>query len=323
MMKACIYKRYGSPKELTYSSVDKPSPKEDEVLIKIRASSINSWDYDQLTGKPFLYRIMFGIFKPRNSILGIDVAGTVEAVGKNVNQLKIGDEVFGDISADGFGGFAEYTCAREKSLAIKPKEMSFEEAASIPHTAVLALQSIRMKQDLKPGDKVLINGAGGGVGTFGIQLLKETGVEITGVDHHDKLNTLKELGYHKVIDYNEMDFTSNGIEYDLILDPVATRAFSDYERALAPNGMFIMIGGNIRLMFHILLKRNGTLKKIGKSITMLPHEPNNNDLDFLSNLYAEKRIKPIIDRLFQLKELSKAMAYYQSGKTKGKIVITH
>ena len=243
-MKAIVYTRYGPPDVLQLQEVEKPAPKDNEVLVKVHAASVNSWDRDLLSGTPFINRLLFfGVLKPKTKILGCDIAGRVEAVGRNVKQFQPGDEVFGDISGCGFGGFAEYVCAHENSLAMKSASMTFGEAAAVPQTAVLALQGLRDKGQIQKGQKVLINGAGGGSGTFAVQIAKSFGAEVTGVDSTGKLDMLRSIGADQVIDYTQEDFTNNGQVYDLILDVVTYRSIFDYKRALSPKGIYVMLGG--------------------------------------------------------------------------------
>ena len=223
-MKAIVYHKYSPPDVLELNEVEKPTPKDDEVLIKIHAASVNSWDWDLLRGKPFVNRLLFGLLKPKINILGVDIAGQVEAVGRNVKRFEPGDEVFGDISGCGFGAFAEYVCARENVLALKSTSMTFQEAAAVPQAAVLALQGLRDKGQIQKGQKVLINGAGGGAGSFAVQIAKSFGAEVTGVDSTGKLDMMRSIGADQVIDYTQEDFTKNGQVYDLILDVVTALA---------------------------------------------------------------------------------------------------
>ena len=226
---------------LQLKEVEKPSPKDDEVLIKVHAVSINDWDLGLLHGD-FINRMLNGLLKPKRKILGSDIAGRIEAAGKNVRQFQPGDEVYGDLSGT-WGGFAEYVCTREKTLALKPARMSFEEAAAIPQAAMLAVQGLIDKGQIKQGQKLLINGAGGGVGTFGVQIAKLYGVEVTGVDHTAKLELLRSMGFDHVIDYTKEDFTKNGQHYDLILDAKTNRSMFDYARVLNRNGVYVTVGG--------------------------------------------------------------------------------
>src|SRR5215203_2436511 len=250
-MKAIVYYKYGTPDVLQLKEIEKPFPKDDELLIKVHASSINDWDWGLLHGD-FINRLLNGLRKPKRKILGSDIAGRIEAVGKNVTQFKTRDEVYGDLSGQ-WGGFAEYVCALEKSLALKPAAMSFEEAAAIPQAAMLAVQGLIDKGKIKQGQKLLINGAGGGVGTFGIQIAKLYGVETTGVDNTGKLDLLRSMGFDHVIDYTKEDFTNNGKCYDLILDVKTNRSMFDYARALCRNGIYVTVGGSIGRLFQSLL----------------------------------------------------------------------
>ncbi len=249
-MKAIVYKKYGTPNVLELKEVEKPVPKDDEVLIKIHAVSLNASDWEFLRGKPLYARIR-GIRKPKYQILGSDIAGRIEAVGKDVKQFQPGDKVFGDIF-DYMGGFAEYVCAPEKTLTLKPANMTFEEAATLPQAACIALQGIRDKGNIQPGQKVLINGAGGGAGLFAVQLAKSFGAEVTGVDNTRKLETMRSMGADFIIDYTKEDFTNNGLRYDLILDLAAYHSIFDYRRALGPKGIYAMVGGSVALMFNLL-----------------------------------------------------------------------
>ena len=250
-MKAIVYHKYGSPDVLELEEVQKPTPREDEVLIKVHATSVNSWGWDRLRGT---FQGRLGAFrKPKNMILGADIAGRVEAVGGNVKQFQPGDELFGDISgfrARDWGGFAEYVCARENLLVLKPASMTFEEVAAVSQAGVLALQGLRYKRQIQPGRKVLINGAGGGVGTFAVQIAKSYEAEVTGVDSTRKLDMLRSIGADHVIDYTQEDFTKSGQRYDLILDVVGSRSIFDYKRALSSMGIYVMVGGTTARIFQ-------------------------------------------------------------------------
>ena len=321
-MKAIVYQKYGLPDALQLKEVEKPSPEDDEVLIKVHAASVNSWDWDLLRGKPFANRLMFGLLKPKIKILGVDVAGRVEAVGGNAKQFQPGDEVFGDISGCGWGGFAEYVCARENALVLKPAGMTFEEAAAVPQAAVLALQGLRYKGQIQPGQKVLINGAGGGAGTFAVQIAKFFGAEVTGVDSTRKLDIMRSIGADRVIDYTGEDFTKNGQLYDLILDVVTYRSIFDYKRALSPKGIYVMLGGGswarvFQAMFlGPLISMTGS-KKMG----ILMHKPNK-DLAFMKELFEAGKVVPVIDRCYPLSDVAEALRYFGEGQAKGKVVIT-
>ena len=320
-MKAIVYEKYGPPDALQLTEMEKPTPKDDEVLIKVHAASVNDWDWGYLQGKPFINRMLNGLRRPKIRILGCDVAGKIEAVGKNVNQFQPGDEVYGDLCEDGFGGFAEYTCARETSLTLKPENMTFEQAAAIPQAGMLAVQGLRDKKQLQPGNKILINGAGGGVGTFGVQIAKLLGVEVTGVDSTEKLDMMRSLGFDHVIDYTKEDFTKNGQQYDLILDNKMYHSIFDYKRALSPNGMYITAGGSMtRVFLAFLFGPLITLfskKKIGILVLKA-----NKDLAYMNELFMEGKVKPVIDGSYSLREVPEAFRYFGEGKHKGKIVIT-
>jgi len=244
-MKAIWYSQYGNPDILQLKEVDKPKPKKNEVLVKVYASSINSWDWDLLKGKPFLVRIIGGLLKPKEKILGADIAGVVETAGEGVKDFKPGDEVFGDIANAGFGGFAEYVSVPEKLLAKKSAAMSFEESASLPQAGLLMLQGLRYKKPLQAGQHLLINGAGGGVGTLGLQYAKALGCKVTCVDRESKFGILRSLGADHLIDFTKEDYTRSGVQYNYILDVIAHRKIADYKRALKPGGVFSMIGGSM------------------------------------------------------------------------------
>ena len=245
-MKAIVYTHYGPPEVLKLEDVQKPVPQDDEVLVKVHAASANAADWHLMRGQPFLMRLMgFGLLKPKNTILGSDIAGRVEAVGRNVKQFQPGDEVFGNIQ----GGFAEYVCAREDALVLKPANISFEEAAAVPLAALTALHGIRDKGQIKPGQKVLINGASGGVGTFAVQIAKYFWAEVTAVCSTEKMEMARSIGADHVIDYTQEDFTKSGWHYDLILGVNGFRSIFDYKRALSPRGIYVMAGGNTAQLF--------------------------------------------------------------------------
>jgi NADPH:quinone reductase-like Zn-dependent oxidoreductase len=319
-MKAIVYSEYGNADVLKLKEVEKPAPKDNEVLIKVYAGSVNSWDWDLVRGKPFLTRIG-GFSKPAYPILGADIAGTVEAVGRNVKQFVPGDEVFGDLSGCGWGGFAEYVCAREHALTLKPASMSFEEAAAIPQAAVLALQGLRDKGKIQEGQKVLINGAGGGVGTFAIQLAKMYGAaEVTVVDSGGKLAMLQSIGADRLIDYTQEDFAQGEQRYDLILDVVGNRSIFDFKRVLNPAGSYVMIGGSLtRLLQAVLL---GPLISIveRKQMGILIHKPNQRDQHVMKELYEARKVTPVIDRCYPLSEVAEAVRHLGEGRIKGKVV---
>lgn len=318
-MKAIVYHNYGSPDVLKLEEVNKPIPADDEVLIKIHAVSVNRSDWEALTGKP-LYARMGGLLKPHHPILGSDIAGRVEMVGKNNTQFQLGDEVFGEMS--GYcGGFAEYTCATGKLLALKPAKMTFEEASAIPQAAVIALQGIRTKGQVQPGQKVLINGAGGGAGMFAVQLAKLYGAEVTGVDNTGKLDFMRSLGADHVIDYTREDFTKNGKQHDLILDVIAHRSVFAYQRALKPNGSYFAVGGSVATFFQIMLLGPRIRKTTGKNIRILAVQRNRKDLVSITELCEAGKVVPVIDRQYPLSEVPEALRYLGEGRAKGKVVI--
>ncbi len=319
-MKAIVYQEYGSPDVLHLKEVERPTPKDREVLIRVHAVSLNASDWECLTGKP-LYARLSGIRAPQKTILGSDIAGRVEAVGPNVKQFQPGDEVFGDILGY-MGGFAEYVCAPENRLALKPPSLSFEQAAAIPQAAVIALQGIRDKGQVQPGQKILINGAGGGAGTFAVQLAKLYGAEVTGVDNIGKLNFMRSLGADHVMDYTREDFTKTGRHYDLILDLAAHRSVFAYSRALRPNGNYLLVGGSVATIVQILLLGPWIGRTAGKKLRLLVVQPNLRDLVFITQLYEAGKVVPVIDRRYPLSEVPEALRYLGEGHARGKLVIT-
>ena len=322
-MKAIVYTEYGSPDMLHLKDVEKPVPADDEVLVKVHAVSVNAADLHLLRADPFLIRLSSGFLKPKHTILGSDIAGRVEAVGSNVTQFKPGDEVFGDISACGWGGFAEYACVRENALVLKPTNLSFEQAAAVPMAAVTALQGIRHAGQIRPGQKALINGASGGVGTFAVQLAKSFGAEVTAVCSTRNLETARSIGADHVIDYTQEDFATNGQQYDLILAANGDRSISDYKRALSPTGVYVQTGGSMSQMTQAMIQgpwisMTGS-KKMGN---MGVAKPNQNDLAFMKDLLESGKVKPVIDRCYPLSEVPEALRYLEEGHARGKVVIT-
>ena len=319
-MKAIVYHEYGSPDVLKLEEVQKPIPADNQLLIRVYAVSINRSDWEGLTGKP-LYARIGGITKPNNKIPGSDIAGIVEAVGKDVRHFKVGDEVFGLI-LNYAGGFAEYACMSERALALKPASITFEEAAAIPQAAFIALQGIREKGQVQPGQKVLINGAGGGTGTFAIQLAKLAGAEVTGVDNAEKQEFMRSLGADHVIDYTKEDFTKNGQQYDLILDVIAHRSVFAYRRALRPDGSYFMAGGSVATVFQMLLLGAWIRRTTGKKIRLLVVQTDPRDLVYITELIESGKVKLVIDKCYSLGEAAEALRYLGEGHAKGKIVIT-
>ena len=319
-LKAIVYYEYGLPNVLKLEEIDMPTPRDNEVLIKVYAVSVNRSDWEGLVGKPLYVRIG-GLIKPRDKILGSDIAGIVEAVGKDVQQYKSGDEVFGLILNYG-GGFAEYACKSERALALKPAGMTFEEASAIPQAAFIALQGIRDKGQVRPGQKVLINGAGGGTGTFAIQLAKLAGAEVTGVDNSEKLDFMHTLGADHVIDYTKEDFTKNGQQYDLILDVIASRSIFACKRALKPNGNYFMAGGSVATMFQSLLLGPWIKRITSRNIKLLVVQTASKDLIYITELIESGKVKLVIDKRYSLSETAEALRYLGEGHAKGKVVIT-
>ena len=317
-MKAIVYTKYGPPDVLELKEVEKPTPKDNEVLIKVHAASVNYSDWSFVRGKPFLIRMYQGLLKPKNTILGADIAGRVEAVGRSVKQFQPGDEVFGDISECGFGGFAEYVSVPENALALKPTNMTFEEAAAVPQAATTALQGLRDKEQIQPGQKILINGASGGIGTFAVQIAKSFGAEVTGVCSTRNLDMVRSIGADHVIDYTQEDFTQNKQRYDLILDIVANRSVSDYTRALSPKGNYVAVAFNPSSLFlGSLISMTGS-----KKVSSLAAKTNVKDLVFMKELLEAGKVVPVIDRRYPLSEVAEAVRYYGERHAQGKVVIT-
>jgi len=321
-MKAIIYTKYGPPDVLKLKEVEKPILKDNEVLVKVHAASVNYSDWAFVRGKPFFIRMYQGLLKPKNTILGADLAGRVEAVGRNVKQFQPGDEVFGDISECGFGGFAEYVSVPENALALKPTSMTFEEAAAVPQAAVVALQGLRNKGQIQPGQKVLINGASGGIGTFAVQIAKSFGAEVTGVCSTRNLDMVRSIGADQVIDYTQEDFTQNEQRYDLILATAGYRSIFDYKRALSPKGIYVSTGGSMAQTFQAMLLGPFISMTGNKKMGALSARSNQKDLVFIKELIEAGKVVPVIDRRYTLSEVAEAIRYYEEGHAQGKVVIT-
>jgi NADPH:quinone reductase-like Zn-dependent oxidoreductase len=323
-MKAIICTKYGSPDILQLQEVEKPAPKDDEVLIKIHAASINSRDWRMMRANPFFIRLAPGSFlRPKNKILGADVAGRIEAVGRYVKQLKPGDEVFGYLpSATGRGTFAEYVCANENAITLKPTNLSFEQAAAVPVAALTALQGLRDKGNIQPGQKVLINGASGGVGTFAVQIAKAFGAEVTAVCSTRNLEMARSLGADHVIDYRKEDFTRNGQQYDLILAANGYHPISDYLRALSSQGIYVVAGGSMLQLIQAARqgRQNSTAGSQKTCIVSLVQ--NQKDLVFMKELLESGVVIPMIDGCYPLSKTAEAFKVYEKVHPKGKIVIT-
>jgi NADPH:quinone reductase-like Zn-dependent oxidoreductase len=322
-MKAIVYTKYGPPDVLNLEEVREPTPRDDEVLIKVHAASANARDWRLLRADPFLVRLNLGLLKPKHNTLGSDIAGRVEAVGGNVKQFQPGDEVFGDLSGGGFGGgFAEYVCASEDALALKPASLTFEEAAAAPMAAVTALQGLRDKGRIQPGQKVLINGASGGVGTLAVQIAKSFGAEVTGVCSTRKSDMVRSIGADHVIDYTQEDFTRNGQRYDLILAVNGYRPISDYKRALNAKGIYVMVGGSTAQIFQALLLGPWMSMTGSKKMGALSAKPDQEDLVFVKELVEAGKVIPVIDRRYPLSGVAEALRYLEEGHARGKVVIT-
>lgn len=319
-MKAVVYSEYGPPDLLRLEDVATPVPADEEVLIRVHAASVNGSDREGLTGKPLYARIR-GLRRPHHPILGSDIAGRVEKVGRNIRDFQPGDEVFGEIPGY-HGGFAEYACAPERALARKPPGLTFEQAAAIPQAGVIALRGIETEGRVQPGQSVLINGAGGGAGTFAVQLAKSRGAEVTAVDHAGKLDFLRSLGADHVLDYAREDFTKSGRTYDLILDLIAHRSVLGYARALRPNGIYFFVGGAVAVLLPILLLGPWIRRIRRRHVRLLVVPQNRNDLVSITELCVRGQVRPVIDRVYRLSEVPEALRYVCEGRQKGKVVIT-
>ena len=320
-MKAIVYTEYGPPDVLQLKEVEKPTPKEDEVLVKIHAASLNAGDWNMLSGEPFWLRLVggWGLQKPKHKILGLDIAGRVEAVGENVKQFQPGDEVFGE---SGIGAFTEHRSVIEDKLVLKPANISFEEAAAVPEAALVALQGLRDKGQIRSGHKILIYGASGGIGTFAVQIAKSFGAEVTAVCSTQKLELARSIGADQVIDYTQENFTKSGQRYDLILAANGYHPISDYRRALNPEGIYVCTGGSLAQIFQSMLlgpfmSMTGS-KKMGNSA----RKSNQKDLVFMKELLEAGRVVPVIDRRFPFSEVPEAFRYIGEGHARGKVVIT-
>jgi NADPH:quinone reductase-like Zn-dependent oxidoreductase len=316
-MKAIVYTEYGSPDVLRLMEVEKPVPKAGEVVVKVRAAAVNALDWHFMRGEPRLFRPMIGLLKPRRSGLGVDVAGEVDAVGPGVRDLKPGDPVYGTCR----GAFAEYAWTRQDRLVPKPANLSFEQAAAVPIAGFTALQALRDAGKIRPGQKVVIDGAGGGVGTYAVQIAKAFGAEVTAVCGPGNLDTMRALGADHVIDYTRQDFTRNGQRYDFILGANAYHSLLDYRRALAPNGIYALTGGGGVPMLQAgllgpLLSLTGS-RKLG----MKGAKAKQQDLLVLKEMLEAGKIRPVIDRTYKLAETADAIRYMEQGHVKGKLVI--
>jgi len=321
-MKAIVYTKYGPPDVLKLEEVDKPAPDDDGVLVNVQASCINYANSAFVRGKPYMVRLMgSGLFKPKYEIPGSDIAGRVEAVGKNVKQFQPGDEVFGDLSECGLGGFAEYVSVPANALVLKPANITFVEAAAVPEAAVVALQGLRDLGKIQAGQKVLINGASGGIGTFAVQIAKSFGAVVTGVCSSKNLDMVRSIGADHVIDYTQEDFTQNGLRYDLILATAGYRSIFDYKRALKPQGIYVCTGGSMAQIFQPMLMGWFVTMNGSRKMVNLAMKPDQKDLAFIKELIEDDKVVPVIDRCYPLSEIAEAIRYYDKGHSCGKVVL--
>jgi NADPH:quinone reductase-like Zn-dependent oxidoreductase len=321
-MKAIVYTEYGSLDVLKLEDVDKPTPKENEVLIKIHATTVTPGDVIVVRGVPFAVRFWSGLLKPKHKIPGKEMAGRVEAIGGKVTQFQPGEEVFGDLSVCGLGAFAEYVCVPENAIALKPANFTFEQSAAVPESSVVALQGLRDKGKIQPGQKVLINGASGGIGSFAVQIAKSFGAEVTAVCSPRNLAMASSIGADHVIDYTQEDFTQNGQHYDLILAANGNHSLSDYRRALTSKGIYVGSGGSMAQTFQGMFL--GPIYSMTGSQTMgnMLVKPNQKDLVFIKELAEAGKVVPVIDRHYPLSEVPQALRYLEEGHARGKVVIT-
>ncbi len=321
-MKAIVYSNYGSPDVLKCEGIEKPTAGDDEVLIKVRAASVNPVDWHFMRGTPYFVRILAGLRKPKITRLGVDVAGQVEAVGRNVTQFKPGDEVFGSCR----GAFAEYACTSESALVTKPNNVTFEQAASVPVAAFTALQGLRDKGQIQPGQKVLINGAAGGVGTFAVQIAKWFGADVTGVCSTRNVDMVRSIGADRVIDYTREDFTKSGQRYDLIFDSVGNHSLLACRRVLNPKGIYIQVGGPSGRWMIGPLARAITApvlsRFVSQKLSMVLARSSKEDLTIMHDLLKAGKVTPVIDKRYTLSEVPQAIRYLEEGHARGKVVIT-
>ena len=320
-MKAAVYTRYGPPDVIQVKDIEKPVPKDDEVLIEVRAASVNPVDWHFMRGEPYIGRIMMGLRKPKVTQLGVDVAGVVEAVGRNITRFKPGDEVFGACR----GAFAEYASTAESALVTKPDNVTFEQAAAVPVAAITALQGLRDKGQIQAGQKVLINGAAGGVGTFAVQIAKSFGADVTGVCSTRNVDMVRSIGADRVIDYTQENFTRSGQHYDLIFDCVGNHSLSAFRRILNPRGMYIMVGapsGRWIAPFPRLSKALVLSRFVSQSLVPFLARTSKDALPILRELMEAGKLRPAIDKRYRLSEVPEAMGYLEQGHARGKVVIT-
>jgi NADPH:quinone reductase-like Zn-dependent oxidoreductase len=320
-MKAQVFKKYGPPEKVLHiSTIPKPIPKENELLIKLHATAVNDYDWALVSGRPKIYQLLFGLFKPKHQVPGMELSGIVEAMGSAVKEFNIGDAVYGDISQYGFGSFAEYICINSKAVIKKPEALSFVDAAAIPHASLLAYQALVKIGKIKKGMRVLINGGGGGVGTIGLQLAKHYECDVSGVDSNEKLAMMKSLGFDHVIDYKKEDFTKNGAEYDLILDCKTNKSAFAYLRSLSSQGIYVSIGGELSKILSVTIWGMIISLFSKKRIKMLALKPNEG-LEIMTNLFIQQKIRTLIDGPYSLEEAPSLIRYFGEGKHKGKIIL--
>jgi NADPH:quinone reductase-like Zn-dependent oxidoreductase len=321
-MQAIVLTQYGPTDVLQLQAVEKPTPKAGEVLIRVHATAVNDWDWCLMRGSPFYIRLFCGLRKPHILIPGAEVAGRVAAIGRNVTTFRPGDAVYGDISEYGFGGFAEYVCVPEQALALKPDAMTFVEAAAMPHAAMLALQALCDEGQLQTGQTMLINGAGGGVGTLGVQIAQAMGVfEVTGVDSADKLDLMRSVGFGQTIDYQREDFTQRQSRYDLILDTKTNRSILKYLRVLNPQGTYVTVGGSTPRLLQAFFLGPIIQRFTQKRVRVVNLKPNQ-ALTYINQLFEAGKIKPVIDGPYPLSAVPDVIHYFGNGQYKGKVVIT-
>jgi NADPH:quinone reductase-like Zn-dependent oxidoreductase len=321
-MKAIVYTEYGSPDVLQFKEVEKPAPQDNEVLVKIHAAAVTIGDVIVVKGEPFLTRFWTGLREPKHQIPGKEMAGSVEAVGAGVTQFQPGDEVFGDLSVCGLGAFAEYVSVPESAIALKPANLTFEEAAAVPESAVVALQGLRDKGKIQAGQTVLINGASGGVGSYAVQIAKSFGADVTAVCSTRNMDRARAMGADHVIDYTQEDFTQNGRRYDLILAANGYHSLTDYRRALNPEGFYVGTGGSMAQTFQAMLLGPIISMTGRKTMSNMLVKPNQDDLVYVAGLVEAGKVAPVIDRRYPLAEIREAFRYVEEGHAQGKVVIT-
>ncbi len=320
-MRKIIHQKYGCFQSLLIEECATPTPQPDEILVNVHATTINDWDAGIFLGEPYVMRLSYGVFRPKLKTPGCDIAGVVEAVGSDVSQYKIGDCVYGDLHHCGFGGFADYVCVPESAVVPKPESLTFVQAAAVPHAATLAWQGLNRCQRLKAGMSILVNGAGGGVGAMVLQLAKQYGVKVTGVDSSEKLSLLKEIGFDQVIDYQTQDFTRMSQRYDLIFDVKTNRLPFSYLGALKPGGYYLTIGGSLWRV-ALLLAVSGLIRKLkGKHLRLLILEANKGLREMAQQL-ERGQLVPVVDGPYPLNDFVAALKYYISGEARGRVVLS-